>query len=48
MLWRSKAGSGSRRVMFTFGLLESGLFQGDSGAVLLLLDRREDPATPLL
>ena len=27
---------------------ESGLLQGDSGVVLLLFDRREDPATPLL
>ena len=27
---------------------ESGLFQGDFGAVLLLLDRMEDPAIPLL
>jgi vacuolar protein sorting-associated protein 45 len=27
---------------------EAQLFQGDSSAVLLLLDRREDPVTPLL
>ena len=27
---------------------ESGLLQGNSGVVLLLFDRREDPATPIL
>ena len=28
--------------------IQSSLFQGDSGAVVVLLDRREDSATPLL